>query len=68
MRATDIIVGGKLFPVHLSCSASNRVIAMLMEISTSPGVTLPSSSLGLGRDKVTHYCPGKSDVLRVFMG
>ena len=50
MRATEIIAGGKLFPVRLFCRASNKILAILSGMSASLGIKSPSFSLGLGGD------------------
>ena len=68
MRATGIIAGGRLFPVPLSCRASNKALAMLSRMFASPGVNSPSSSSGSGRDGVTPSSPGRGDVLLVSTG
>ena len=49
----EILIAGSLFPVRLSCRASNNALAMLSGIYTSLSVTSPSSLTGLGGDAVT---------------
>ena len=68
MLTTGIIADGRLFPVRLSCRASNKALAMLSEMSPSMGVNSPSSSSGLGGHEMTPSSPGRGDALVVFTG